>query len=87
MDSLDSVTMMRFPLAWGGVRLFKSGQKGLPVQIPLSPIAKSTMDEESLYEFLSQGEKVPPLPLPFAPPFSSTLPLLIHVPEPIVLPM
>lgn len=50
--------MLRYPFAWGGVRLFKPGQKGFPVQLPLTPITKGTMDEETLIELLMQGEKV-----------------------------
>ena len=59
----DALTVLKYPVAWGGVKLFKPGQKGMPVQIPLSPITKGTMDEEALYELLSSGEKVhtPPL--------------------------
>jgi len=56
--SLDAITMLRYPFAWGGVRLFKPGQKGYPVQIPLTALTKGTMDEESLVELLLQGEKV-----------------------------
>ena len=58
LSVLDAMTMVRYPMAWGGVKLFKPGQKGYPVQIPLTPVAKGTMDEEALFELLQSGEKV-----------------------------